>query len=81
MHGSGGGVGAGYGVTTGSEVPAIEEGYGGAIGQTAGLDEKRESKSSGGGSEEAKGKDDSSKTTCREINRWFVVRSRHRYPL
>jgi hypothetical protein len=66
---------------TGSEVPVIEEGQGGAIGQTAGLNEKRESKSSGGGSEEAKGNDDSSKTTYRGINRRFVVRSRHRYPL
>jgi hypothetical protein len=66
---------------TGSEVPVIEEGQGGAIGQTAGLNEKRESKSSGGGSEEAKGNDDSSKMTYRGINMRFVVRSRHRYPL
>jgi hypothetical protein len=48
---------------------------------TVGLDEKRESKSSRGWPEEAKEKDDSSKTTCREINRWFVVRSRHWYPI
>jgi hypothetical protein len=60
-RGAGGGAGAAHG--TGSEVPAIEEGYGGAIGQTVGLGEKRESKSSGGGSEEAKGKYDSSKMT------------------
>jgi hypothetical protein len=45
------------------------------------LDEKRESKSPGGGPEDAKGKYDSSKTTCRGINRWFMVRSRHWYPL
>jgi hypothetical protein len=44
-------------------------------------DEKRESKLSGGGLEEAKGNDDPLKTTCREINTRFVVRSRHRYPL
>jgi hypothetical protein len=31
--------------------------------------------------EEAKGKEDSSKTTCQETNRWFMERSRHRYPL
>jgi hypothetical protein len=49
--------------------------------QTARLDEKRESKSLGGVSEEAKGKDDSSKMTCQETSRWFVVRSRHGYPL
>jgi hypothetical protein len=49
--------------------------------QPTGLDEKRESKSSGRGSKEAKGNDDSSKMTCREINRWFMVRSRHWYPL
>jgi hypothetical protein len=30
--------------------------------------------------EEARGKDDSSKRTCRETNMWFVVRSRHWYP-
>jgi hypothetical protein len=48
---------------------------------TARLDEKRESKLSGGVLEEAKGKDDSSKTTCRETNRRSVVRSRHLYPL
>jgi hypothetical protein len=41
----------------------------------------RESKSSGGVPEEAKGKNDSSKTTCRETNRRFVLRSRHRHPL
>jgi hypothetical protein len=32
-------------------------------------------------SEEATSKDDSSKMTCRETNKWFMVRSRHRYPL
>jgi hypothetical protein len=46
-----------------------------------GLDEKRESKSSGGVPEQAEGKDDSSKTTCWETNRRFVVRLRHRCPL
>jgi hypothetical protein len=40
-----------------------------------------ESKSSGGVLEEAKGKDDSSKTTCQESNKRFMVRSRHQYPL
>jgi hypothetical protein len=40
-----------------------------------------ESKSSGGVPKEAKGKDDSSKTTCRETNMRFMLRSRHRYPL
>jgi hypothetical protein len=68
-------------MVSGSEVPAIQEGLGGAIGRTAGLDEKRESTSSGGVMKEAKGKDDSSKTTCRETNRRFVLRMRHRYPL
>jgi hypothetical protein len=51
-----------------------------SYGLTAGLDEKGESKSSGGGSKEAKGKDGWSKTTCPKINMRFVVRSRHRYP-
>jgi hypothetical protein len=37
--------------------------------------------SSGGVLDEAKGKDDSSKTTCQETNRRFVLRSRHWYPL
>jgi hypothetical protein len=46
-----------------------------------GVDEKRESKSLGGVSEEAKRKDDSSKMAYRETNRWFMVRLRHRYPL
>jgi hypothetical protein len=45
------------------------------------LDEKRECKSSRGVPEEAKGKDDSSKMMCRETNRRFMVRFRHRYPL
>jgi hypothetical protein len=34
------GTGAARGVTTVSEVPVIEEGYGGAIGRTAGLHER-----------------------------------------
>jgi hypothetical protein len=46
-----------------------------------GLDVNRESKSSRDVPEEAKGKDNSSKATCRETKRRFVKRSRHRYPL
>jgi hypothetical protein len=46
-----------------------------------GLDEKKEFKSSGGGLEEAKGKDGSSKMMRWENNRRFMVRSRRQYPL
>jgi hypothetical protein len=74
-------VGAARGMVIFFEVPATEEGLIGAMAWIVGLDEKRELKSSGGGPKEAKGKDDLSKMTCREINRQFVVRSRHRYPL
>jgi hypothetical protein len=42
---------------------------------------EEESMSSGNGPKEAKGKNDSSKTMCQEINRRFMIRSRHRYPL
>jgi hypothetical protein len=41
--------------------------------------EKRESKSSGGVPEEAKEKDDSSKTTCWETNKRLVVRHRAKW--
>jgi hypothetical protein len=45
----------------------------------------REFKSSRGGGggclEKAKGKEDSSKTTCRETNKRLDEMSRHRYPL
>jgi hypothetical protein len=81
VHGAGVVFVAVRGVTTISEVPITEEGYGGALGETVELDEKRESKSSGGVLEEANGKDDSSKTTCWETNKRFVARSRHWYPL
>jgi hypothetical protein len=43
-----------------------KRGKGGAIARTAGLDEKRESKSSESVPEEAKGKVDLLKMTCRE---------------
>jgi hypothetical protein len=72
---------AARGMETVSEVPATDDVYGGPITQIVGLNEKRESKSSGGVLEEAKGKDDSSKMTCRETNKRFIVTSRHRYPL
>jgi hypothetical protein len=45
------------------------------------LNEKRESKSLGGGLEEAKGKEDSLKVMCQEINWQFMMRSRHQYHL
>jgi hypothetical protein len=70
--------------TSVSEVPATRE-LGGAIGETVELDANMESNSSGregwGLSGEAKGREDSLKTMCRETNRWLEEKSRHRYPL